>query len=285
MGTNILYLALGFLEWYESRDSDVENLAPLFLVPVQLKKGKLNRRTGAYQYKISFTGEDIVPNLSLREKLRIEFGIALPELDENSTPESYFEIVQRLIDENQPRWKLKRFITLTLLNFSKLLMYLDLDPDRWPENSKICDHSLVKRLLGGSQDSSEGGGSLSFEEDYEIDKISNIHQTYPIIFDADSSQHSALVDVIDGRSIVIEGPPGTGKSQTIANVIAAAISQNKTVLFIAEKLAALEVVKRRLDSVGLGDFCLELLETLLQSTLISGRMKVTERICSNMRPA
>ena len=85
-----------------------------------------------------------------------------------------------------------------------------------------------------------------------------VYLKYPLIDDADSSQHSALIDAINGKNLVIEGPPGTGKSQTITNLIAAAISQGKKVLFVAEKLAALEVVKRRLDAAGLGEFCLEL---------------------------
>lgn len=78
------------------------------------------------------------------------------------------------------------------------------------------------------------------------------------IVDCDSSQTLAVHDVRAGRNLVIQGPPGTGKSQTIANVIASAIADGKTVLFVAEKMAALEVVKRRLDQAGVGDACIEL---------------------------
>lgn len=263
MGANILYLAFGFLEWYESTSSDAARIAPLFLVPVKLEKGRLNPETRTYEYALTYSGEDIIANLSLREKLRADFGLALPDLDENTAPEDYFAAVQDLIEGKLPRWRVRRYISLTLLNFSKLLMYLDLDPARWPDDGNIVDHPVVSRFLSGygdgeSETEAEGPGDLGFGEEHAIDDLPDVHASYPLIDDADSSQHSALIDAIDGKHLVIEGPPGTGKSQTITNLIAAAMAQGKQVLFVAEKLAALEVVRSRLDAVGLGDFCLEL---------------------------
>lgn len=261
MGANILYLAFGFLEWYENPNSDSSRIAPLFLVPVRLQKGRLNPLTQTYEYTLSYTGEDIIPNLSLREKLRADFAMALPELDENTIPEDYFQEVQALIEDKQPRWLMRRYISLTLLNFSKLLMYLDLDPARWPDDKNIVDHPVVSRFLYGfnqEENEPDSAGELGFGEEYLIDEISSIHADYPLINDADSSQHSALIDAVDGKNLVIEGPPGTGKSQTITNLIAAAMAQGKKVLFVAEKLAALEVVHSRLEAAGLGEFCLEL---------------------------
>lgn len=262
MGANILYLAFGFIEWYESPNSDSARIAPLFLVPVRLHKGRLNQNTHTYEYTLSYSGEDIIPNLSLREKLRSDFAMALPDLDESTVPDDYFRKVQELIEGNQPRWRVRRYISLALLNFSKLLMYLDLDPDRWPEDANIVDHTVVSRFLSGygqeEDQDVESERDLGFGEEYLIDEMEEIHSTYPLIDDADSSQHSALIDAIDGKNLVIEGPPGTGKSQTITNLIAAAMAQGKKVLFVAEKLAALEVVRSRLDAAGLGEFCLEL---------------------------
>ncbi len=260
-GANILYLALGFLEWYETNDSDNPRIAPLFLVPTQLEKGRLNRETGTYEYVLSYSGEDLLPNLSLREKLKIDFAIALPEFEGDTTPENYFQSVKDLIRINQPRWSLRRYITLALLNFSKLLMYLDLDSKRWPEDNQIINHPVAGGFLlgwGAEAEENDTVGDLIYGEEYLIDELKDIHKNYPLIDDADSSQHSALIDAIDGKNIVIEGPPGTGKSQTITNLIAVAMSKGKKVLFVAEKLAALEVVKSRLDAVGLGEFCLEL---------------------------
>jgi len=261
MGANILYLAFGFLEWYENSSNDNARIAPLFLVPVRLKKERLNQITRTYEYTLSYSGEDIIPNLSLREKLRFDFAMALPELDENRVPEDYFKEVQSLI-EYKPRWRVHRYISLALLNFSKLLMYLDLDPERWPKDANIVGHPVVSRFLSGDghENDPEGDspGNLGFGEEYLIDEMDDIHSIYPLIDDADSSQHSALIDAVNGKNLIIEGPPGTGKSQTITNLIAAAMAKGKKVLFVAEKLAALEVVRSRLDASGLGEFCLEL---------------------------
>ena len=207
MGANILYLAFGFLEWFETDGGD-PRLAPLFLVPVRLQKGRLNRQTKAYEYRINYSGEDIIPNLSLKEKLRLDFGMTLPDMDEDTKPETYFKEILELIEMNQSEWKLRRYITLTLLNFSKLLMYLDLDPSRWPEGANITDHEIVKQFLGGQntvQDENDvSTADLGFGEEYPVDEIGEIHQKYPLIDDADSSQHSALIDAIDGKNLVIE---------------------------------------------------------------------------------
>lgn len=262
MGTNILYLAVGFLEWYESKDSDNKHIAPLMLLPASLHKGRLNLETGTYQYTITYSGEDLIANLSLREKLRVDFGMALPDIDESTMPEVYLRQVHDLIGVCQPRWCVRRYITLALFNFSKLLMYLDLDPKNWPDKSSIDAHPVVSQILSrvGQQNGPDdpSSGSIAFGEEYAIDDIEQVHTKYPLIDDADSSQHSALIDAMDGKNLVIEGPPGTGKSQTITNLIAAAIAQGKTVLFVAEKLAALEVVRSRLGAAGIGEFCLEL---------------------------
>lgn len=262
MGTNILYLAVGFLEWYESKDSEAAHLAPLMLVPVALHKGRLNEDTRTYEYTVTHSSEDLLTNLSLREKLRVDFSMALPDLDESTTPEDYLRSVHDLIDKLQPRWRVRRYISLALFNFSKLLMYLDLDPGSWPTERDISNHPVVSQILlrRSTRDvgCDVGAESLGFGEEYAIDGIESVPAKYPLIDDADSSQHSALIDAVDGKNLVIEGPPGTGKSQTITNLIAAVIAQGKTVLFVAEKLAALQVVRNKLDAAGLGEFCLEL---------------------------
>ena len=255
-GANILYLALGFLEWDESvAGKHSARLAPLMLLPVRLDKGKLNPKTATFDYEVVYTGEDILTNLSLREKLRRDFGIALPQITDDVLPEDYFERVRTTVLEVKPGWKLHRYASLGLFEFGKLMMYLDLEPGK---NTSLLQNSLVQRLIGlsGSEKAEMATGGFSAE--YAIDELQDVHQAYPLIDDADSSQHSALVDVMRGEDLVIEGPPGTGKSQTITNMISAALAQGKKVLFVAEKRAALEVVKNRLTRAGLGEFCLEL---------------------------
>jgi len=258
-GSNILYLSFGFLEWMDDTQ-DRSAIAPLFLLPVNIDKGRLNKVKKVYEYTISHSGDEVVENLSLKEKLKNDFGLALPELEEEDTPEKYFEKIEELIADNQPGWRLERFVTLGLLNFNRLLMYLDLDPENWPKGHGILDHPITSQLLGGSDDSDpeDSNQLFDFMDEYEIDELSDPHTNYPLIFDADSSQHSAIVDAIDGKNLVIEGPPGTGKSQTISNLIGAALSQGKSVLFMSEKQAALNVVYEKLSNAGLGHFCLNL---------------------------
>lgn len=255
-GSNFLYLAFGFLEWYESTSSSEKRLAPLYMIPVTIEKGRLDPETRRYYYGLSYTGEDIFPNLSLQEKLRRDFHLGLPDLEKYPMPEAYFKALNQVIARDQPRWSVKRQGVLSLLEFSNLLMFLDLDPDNWPQGEgNIINHEIVSRFFSTSE-ASESEGPERFVDEYQIDELANVHRDYPLIDDADSSQHSVVVDAMQGKSLVVEGPPGTGKSQTITNIIAAAIAQKKSVLFVAEKLAALEVVKRRLDLAGLGDFCL-----------------------------
>lgn len=256
-GTNILFLSFGFLEWKEGGKDPV--LAPLFLLPVSIKKGRLNKKKRIYEYTIQFSDESIIPNLSLKEKLRNEFGMVLPDLDEETKPEDYFKEVIEFI-EKKPEWKLLRYITLSLLNFSKLIMYLDLDPSNWPDAESLISHPIVSRFLGGGPNLNAHPESeyFVFGEEHLIDEVDDIHNEYPLIYDADSSQHSAIIDVIKGENLVIEGPPGTGKSQTITNLIAAALLQKKKVLFVAEKQAALNVVYDKLNEADLGIFCLNL---------------------------
>lgn len=255
-GSNFLHLAIGFLEWYESADSAELNRAPLILIPVKIERSRIDRETSCYTYVISSTGEDIEINLSLAEKLNRDFNLLLPDLDDEVFPEAYLRDVAATVSL-RPNWRVAREMVLGLFSFSKLLMYRDLDPDRWPEGKRIIDHTNITRVLGGQQ-AGEPGDAQPYGEEYDIDRDVRASST-PLILDADSSQSSVIIDAVHNEeNLVVEGPPGTGKSQTITNLIAAALHQGLSVLFVAEKKAALEVVRSRLDHAGLGDFCLEL---------------------------
>ncbi len=250
-GSNMLFLSFGFLEWTDDDNSEKSFLAPLLLLPVQLERQKKSR-DGMFRYALSYSGEDLQVNLSLQEKLK-EFAIDLPDLKiENEMPEKYWAKVQRII-RNKPNWKIRRHIILSILQFGKQLLYLDIDPERWPVKNNIIDHPLVKRFFLGGEDV-----GLEFAQEYDVDNLEGNAANIPLITDADSSQHSVIIDALQGRNLVVEGPPGTGKSQTITNMIGSALAGGKKVLFVAEKLAALEVVRRRLNEAGLGDFTLEL---------------------------
>ncbi len=249
-GSNLLYLAIGFLKWKQEKNSEKELYSPLLLIPVQIERGTPDKITGVYSYTIEYTGEDLFSNISLQYKIKNEFGIEIPTFNEEYTPEDYFNKINSICENKPELIGVSRIFALDFFHFSKLLMYLDLDSNNWPDNRKIEDHKILSELSGDSVISSDG---LTFEETpaEETEKMG-------LVLDADGSQRDAITQVMKGNNLIIEGPPGTGKSQTISNLIAVALSEGKSVLFVAEKLVALEVVKRRLDAVGLGHFILEL---------------------------
>jgi Protein of unknown function (DUF4011)/REase_MTES_1575/AAA domain len=252
-GTRMLHLIFGFLEWFESDNSAQPHLAPLVLVPVTIEKGNIDRTSGTFTYKIAYSSADqIEQNPSLREKLKRDFGLDLPEFSDEETLERYFLKFRGILDA-KPRWRLRRRVTLGLAYFGNLLMLRDLDPKNWPKEADLIEHPRISEFLAGSK-----LPDTSFAEDYLIDAPDQQESVPALIHDADSSQHSALIDALEGKNLVIQGPPGTGKSQTITNLIALALANGKTVLFVSKKLAALQTVRRRLDQAGLGIFCLEL---------------------------
>lgn len=251
-GVNTLFLALGMLKYRESTDSDTWFRAPLVLLPVALTR--TSARAG---YVLRAGDEDALVNPALVEFLRSNFGIVLPVLpDSEAIPDTYDlqELFKGAFDviSSQAGWTIQTDIALSLFAFQKLAMFKDLE-----RNAEVIGtHRLVHQLL------TRGGGNAVYGlplevRDMSLDLAFPPEQTFQVV-DADSSQMRAAAAVARQLDLVIEGPPGTGKSQTITNLVAQALSSGKSVLFVAEKMAALEVVHRRLMSTGLGEFCLEL---------------------------
>ncbi|QIL78381.1 DUF3320 domain-containing protein [Hymenobacter sp. HDW8] len=268
-GVNILYLALGMLTWYEAESSEEPRQAPLVLVPVLLERG-----TAAERFKLRHTGAEVEGNLSLQAKLKASFGISLPlpELDEESNLADYYAAVAAAI-QGMPRWKVNiDSLALSFFSFGKFMLYRDLDPATWPAQANILDHPAIGALLGADTGFRDAAPSVSDTAFLDTESpAAELHQ----VLDADSSQLLALLAVHEGRNLVIQGPPGTGKSQTIANLLAEAIGAGKKVLFVAEKMAALEVVKRRLDALGLGVACLELHSHKANKKALHDELKAT----------
>lgn len=255
-GVNTLFLALGFLHWYEDDSSANVRKAPLVLLPVSLE------RSGAKDaFTLKYSGDDLVENLSLVAKLKTDFGLDLTSCSFGSEFESqdegglasYFSAVSDVVSK-YPRWKVaSNEIALGFFSFGKFLMFKDLDPKSWPAGKQPDLHAVMGRLLGAGFSDQPS----AYAEEVNIDSVISPGEVR-FVKDADSSQTEAILEIRAGSNLVIQGPPGTGKSQTITNVIAELIGQNKTVLFVAEKMAALEVVKRRLDECHLGDAVFEL---------------------------
>jgi hypothetical protein len=276
-GLSTLYLALGFLKWFDSDQSSDESLAPLILVPVTMA-----RVGGSEGYLLRGRDDDIVANVSLREKLKSNFDITLPELPEEDdwNPSSYFQKVSREI-RRQSRWSVdSEAVGLGFFTFSKFLMWKDLHPSSWI-NNVLLEHPLVRVLLGQGSEFESYPSLVSDDEpiDDRIDISKCIH-----VVDADSSQALVIEEASSGHNLVVQGPPGTGKSQTITNAIASAVHRGKNVLFVAEKTAALEVVHDRLKKAGLGALCLEIHSRKASKRTVVKSLEQALRLSSATRP-
>jgi very-short-patch-repair endonuclease len=247
-GISALSCAVGFLEWYETDDGPTAAYAPLLLLPINMDK-----RVSGGEYVFSIVGrdDDETTNVALREKLR-QHGIELPEYDPEQGAEHYLTTVTEAV-RNRPRWRVRRWVTIGIFSFSRQAMWTDLDPERWPVAARPDRHGLLQQIYGDAP----VGELNTLAPVHDIDHPDIEPQAPVLVADADASQVSSVIDVAGGISLVIQGPPGTGKSQTITNIIANAMWQGKSILFVSEKMAALGVVKDRLDHMGLGLFCLE----------------------------
>ena len=246
-GLHTLHLVFGFVQWFEDDTSEIPMQAPLLMLPVALQR---EVKRGRYEYALRVMGDELEVNIALIEKARTHWGLQLPELRENDSPESYF-VRTKLVLEKGSRLKLNSFVTLAVL--PPMVLWKDLDPAAWPEDA-FAKHRLLPGILGAKEFHQSSGS----DEPIDIDDPINADRVPALITDADASQHRAIMDMAAGHDMAIEGPPGTGKSQTITNMIATALAKGKRVLFVAEKQAALRVVADRLRSAGFGPLLLEL---------------------------
>lgn len=248
-GANILFLALGFLKWKENDSDENYYRAPLILVPVEI-----NKQENVDRYFITYSDEEIRYNISLITKLQTEFGINIEKDDDDDIKNinRYFRYVDDQIAHSSfSSWEVETTSgALDFFSYAKFLMYKDLDLSLWLDKKNKFNSPLMKKLFITNFDDKEN-------KDIDINAISEPEELFNVV-NADSSQSEVIYDINNGMNMVIQGPPGTGKSQTITNIIASSVAHKKSVLFIAEKKAALDVVKRRLENVGLGDLVLEL---------------------------
>jgi len=242
-GLRVLYLGVGMLQWTDLDGTPMQS--PLVMVPVTL-----SRRSPRDPYRLAGTEDDLALNPALAVKLETDFGVELPGLDDPANALAVLDTVARSVG-GQAGWRVTRGAVLGAFSFHKEAMYRDLEHN----HATVVAHVLVRALSGEQVDP----GALELDPVADAD----LDETVPpelmaSILDADSTQRRCIAAARDGRSFVMDGPPGTGKSQTIANMISELLVAGKTVLFVSEKAAALEVVKNRLDRAGLGSFVLEL---------------------------
>ena len=259
-GAKILYLALGFLKWYSREDGGM-HYAPLVLQPIQLKKSK-----GGAGYSILLTDEEASVNATLLEYLKQEFNIDIRGLNGAIQGLKISEILAMIRMEvvGMRNWEIFDDVYLATFSFARYQMWNDLRENIGEfSKNRIIDALLNNTILVGD------GVDETPKEDNGTPEIT----LTPL--PADATQWEAIAMSQTGKSFVLHGPPGTGKSQTITNIIANALNDGKRVLFVAEKQAALSVVKKRLDGIGVGDFCLELHSNKTNKTEILSKLVST----------
>ena len=249
-GLNILFLAVGFLEWIDEEREPIKS--PLLLLPCDLQ-----RESPRDPFVLSREDDDATANATLHHKLR-ELGLELPELN-HETYDAYLDEVSNLV-EVRNGWRVTHEVVLSTFQYTKLAMWGDLQQMR----SVGVTHQLVRRLAGEplTLDSSGSPRLDAFPPDSELaggqlDEILDLRQEVTVL-PADHSQLRAVAAARARGNLVIHGPPGTGKSQTIVNIISNLLTHGRRVLFVSEKSVALDVVKNRLDEEGLGVFCLDM---------------------------
>lgn len=273
-GASTLYIALGFLKWYETAASEVPRYAPILLLPAEIV-----RKSARQGFVIRSREEEPMMNITLLEKLRQDFGIHIGGLDTLPRDESgvdvpaVFNIMRRGVMA-QPRWNVEEQVVLGTFSFAKFILWNDI-------------HNNATTLLQNKIVASLVSGKLEWTPTPQVaraldDTFTPASIALPIA--TDSSQLEAVIASGEGSSFVLHGPPGTGKSQTITNIIANALFAGKRVLFVAAKKAALDVVESRLESIGIGPFCLELHSNKAKKTAVIEQLKRATTIARKGAP-
>ncbi len=269
-GANTLYLSLGLLKWFETPGSEQARFAPILLLPVEII-----RKSACKGFVIRGREEGALMNITLLEMLRQYFKISIPGLDPLPRDKNgidvkrVFNIVRQAI-MLQKRWDVEEQAIVGIFSFSKFIMWNDIH-----NNAKqLFQNKIVSSLISGKAEWAVESNQFSFED---LDK--KYHPSEIMLpVSADSSQLEAISAAIQNKSFILHGPPGTGKSQTITNIIANALYNGKKILFVAEKMAALSVVQKRLETIGLAPFCIELHSNKSKKSSLLDQLKRTTEI-------
>lgn len=244
LGINTCFVSLGILKYKEADSSELFLEAPIFLFQIEIERLK-GVSKDYHQFEINSNSGELQINPALREKLLQEFRIELKEPKEEQSITEYLDDLKEVISAKKG-WSISSDIYVDIFSYQKYIMYKDLIEHK----ELVQDADLVKAFVGDSnalQDEISESRTEDFDDATSVD-----------VLEADSSQKRAIEFAKAGTTFVLQGPPGTGKSQTIANIISALIERNKKILFVSQKIAALNVVQKRLNEVGLGRYCLNL---------------------------
>lgn len=268
-GANTLYIALGFLKWFEP-GKNFPHFAPIVLYPIRLERKSANKG-----YYMVSRGEDPLLNETLFEFLKQNYCIEIPDVtaaiqNEKGLDIKYILAAVRKAVMEQDKWDVIEESIISIFDFNRFVIWNDIRTNR----ESMSEHPLIDSLVSGKLNEN------MTEEADTVEELSSEDIALPI--SADSSQLAAINEAASGKSFVLHGPPGTGKSQTITNIISNALFHGKRVLFVAEKMAALEVVQKRLAAIGLDPFCLELHSNKTKKSLVMDQLRKTTEVVQQM---
>ena len=248
-GSSTLYLAVGLLKWFDKKTPEQPRYSPILLLPVEISRRSVNSK-----FTLKSREEETMINITLVEFLRQEYELNLSALEQLPTDAKGIDVAKvmgilRRAVMQLKGWDVEEQLVLGNFSFSKLILWKDIVVHQ----EELLKSDMVRSLVEGK---------LVFNENHEphsANDFDNIHsQSIVLPIATDVSQMEAVLTAQQGRNFILHGPPGTGKSQTITNIIADALYRGKRVLFVAAKKAALDVVHRRLEQIGLAPFTLEL---------------------------
>lgn len=245
-GINVLYIAFGFLKWKEEDEPKIWYESPLVLLPITLNYESSNK-----PFDLKLLEDEITTNPTLLYKFEHENDIKIPKFRDDNEEETlleYFDRVEKSVEKQG--FSVKPNMAIGTFSFLKINMYEDLKENE----EKILANPTIQKLLNREVTKKEETNEVDIDDYFRRSEELNLHN----VVDADSSQMTAIIKAKCGKNLVLQGPPGTGKSQTITNLIAEYLYEGKKILFVSEKLTALNVVFNNLKRVGLSDFCLEL---------------------------
>lgn len=247
-GFSPLYMAVGLLQWHDK--TDTPRLAPLLLFPAEIRVDNRSQKIS-----VARSQGEALGNITLFERLRQDFDFSLdiltdlPDNDDGLDVDAFIQEVRSAII-GRSGWRVLPTVAITPFSFATFLLWRDLKDNQ----AQLLKSNTVRHIATAGRD--------PFPDplpDLDLADLDELHTSdLPLVVEADSTQIAAVHAAMKGRSFVLQGPPGTGKSQTITNIMAAAMAAGRTVLFVAQKAAAVEVVLNRLKAVGLDDFCLDL---------------------------
>ncbi|MGP9723338.1 DUF3320 domain-containing protein [Corynebacterium sp. AOP40-9SA-29] len=252
-GVDVVYMAFGALVWEDVDGTELTS--PLLFVPVKLTSAGARKTP-----KLAVGEGDTVLNPALvlqLSRLGVQIrgnGSELEEIEDPSVSEVLSQVRNALGGSGViETWRVDDIVHLGVFTFEKEAMYKDL----LEHEEENLEHPIVRAL--GTSDPLKQTRDFAFDaiDPADIDEQAS-PEDVPLLLDADSSQRAAIAAAVAGKSFVMDGPPGTGKSQTITNMIGTLLHAGQTVLFVSEKIAALDVVKNRLSDAGLGSYVLEL---------------------------